>query len=303
MTSKSPKGAPGFAGRNFIASLSNGLRVLEAAADANGDISLGALARRVGLQKTSVWRLAHTLVRLGYLHQDPQTRNFRPAPRVLALGYAYFDGLDLKQLSIPFLRELSARLNETVSMAVLDGDQLIYVERIKSSQIVAVNLHVGSHLPLYRTCLGRALICEMPAEWLRAYIERISDDPQARPYVKDGAKAIHKALEETRERGYALNDEESAKGLRVIGCPIRDRSSEILAAVCIAVPSSRWTVADLRKHVAPDLLATAGKISVALGYREKQADHEGNGQPGRRPELIRPVEPPLRGVRAARANP
>src|ERR1700742_1520359 len=99
--------------RSFISSLSHGLSVLEAVADHGGDISLAELAERLRFNKTSTWRLAHTLVELGYLHQDPHTRNFRPAARTLALGYAYFDGLDLKQLSHPHLHELWVRHNET----------------------------------------------------------------------------------------------------------------------------------------------------------------------------------------------
>jgi IclR family transcriptional regulator, pca regulon regulatory protein len=255
------------AGANFITSLANGLSVLEAVADNVDDIPLVELAKRVGLEKTRTRRLVHTLVDLGYLHQDPRTRNFRPSARVLTLGYAYFDSLDLKRLSLPFLLDLSARHNETVNLAVLDGDELTYVEHIQSAQIVTVNFHVGSRLPLYSTSLGRALMCEMPDDWVRQYIRRIGDEPNARKYVHDGAKRIWQSLRETRERGYALNDEEVAKGLRAISCPVRDRTSKIVAAVCISVPSSRCTVAELRKSLAPDLLDVANKVSLALGYR------------------------------------
>jgi IclR family transcriptional regulator, pca regulon regulatory protein len=268
---KNLRGAKRAASPNFISSLSHGLSVLEAVADSVGDISLAELAKRVGLKKTSTWRLVHTLVDLGYLHQDAHTRNFRPAPRVLALGYAYFDSLDLKQLSLPFLRELAARHNETVNLAVMDGDELIYVERIRTSQIVSINLHVGSRLPLYSTSLGRALICDMPDEWLKLYMRRIADDPKARKYVEEGGKKLLNLVREAREKGYALNDEELAKGLRAISSPIRDRTSEIVAAVCISVPSGRGSVSDLRRNFAPDLLETANRISLALGYRGHSA--------------------------------
>ena len=146
---------------NFISSLSHGLSVLEAIADSREDIPLAKLAALVGLKKTSAWRLVRTLVQLGYIRQDPVTKHFRPAPRVLALGYSYLEGLDLKQVASPFLRELSARVEETVNMAVLDGHELIYIDRVGTAQIINVNLHVGSHLPLYNTSLGRTLISEM----------------------------------------------------------------------------------------------------------------------------------------------
>lgn len=262
--------------RGFIASLSHGLAILEAAADSMNEVSLGELAKRVGFKKTSTWRLAHTLVELGYLEQDPQTRNFRPAARVLALGYAYFDALDLKQLSLPFLRELSARHNETVNLAVMNGDELIYVERISSSQIVSINLHVGSRLPLYCTSLGRVLISEMSDRWIQDYTHRISDDPKARKYVQGGGKRLRGALDEVRQLGYAINDEEMVKGLRAVACPVRDRTSQVVAALCISVPSSRASLSDLRGVFAPDLTITARKISLALGYLPQQAQHNGS---------------------------
>jgi IclR family pca regulon transcriptional regulator len=269
LTTRSKKVAQSL-GRNFIASLSHGLSVLEAVADNNGDIPLAELAKRVGLKKTSTWRLAHTLVKLGYLHQDPESRSFRPAPRVLALGYAYFDGLDLKQLSMPFLRELASRFNETVNLAVLDGDELIYVERIRSPQIVTINLHVGSRLPLYSTSLGRALICEKPDEWVEQYVQKITDDSRAASYVSQRGKKLIDILHEARERGYALNDEEITQGLHAISAPVRDQTTEIVAAVCVAAPSSRVTTSDMRNSFAPFLIEVANKISFALGHAGKQ---------------------------------
>jgi IclR family transcriptional regulator, pca regulon regulatory protein len=287
--------------RGFIASLSHGLAILEAAADSTSDISLAELAKRVGFKKTSTWRLAHTLVELGYLHQDPQTRNFRPAARVLALGYAYFEALDLKQLSLPFLRELWARHNETVNMAVLNGDELIYVERISTSQIVNINLHVGSRLPLYCTSLGRVLVSEMTDRWLQEYIQRIASDPQARKYAQGGGRRLRQALEETRKTGYAINDQELVKGLRAVASPVRDRTSQIIAAICVSVPSSRVSLSDLRRVVAPDLLATAEKISRALGYLPKGYPR-GSVNSRARNEFDGSAAPSLLGPQANRAN-
>ena len=260
--------------RGFISSLSHGLSVLEAVAESGHDIGLAELAQRVGFNKTSTWRLAHTLVELGYLDQDPQTRNFRPAARTLALGYAYFDGLDLKQVSLPILRQLSARHNETVNLAVRNGDHLIYIDRLGTSHMLAVNLHVGSRLPLYCTSLGRALISEMADSWIEQYIERTVSESKNRKESLADLKKLRQNLAQTRERGYALNDEELVKGLRSVASPIRDGSSEIIAALGIAVPSSRATISDLERVFAPDIVEVAEKISLALGYRPVKPDRE-----------------------------
>jgi IclR family transcriptional regulator, pca regulon regulatory protein len=147
------------------------------------------------------------------------------------------------------------------------GEELVYIERIRTSQIININLHVGSRLPLYSTSLGRALICDMPEEWLKDYIYRLRDDPNAKNYIKNDKHSLLCRLEEARKLGYAINDEELVKGLRAVGAPIRGRTSEIVAAVGVAVPSSRISVSELRRKFAPELLSIAEKISIALGYR------------------------------------
>jgi IclR family pca regulon transcriptional regulator len=222
------------------------------------------------VKKTNTWRLAHTLVRLGYLRQDANTRRFSPSPRVLALGYAYFDRLDLRQLAGPFLQHLSSRMKEMVNLAILDGDELVFIDRIKSSQIININLHPGSRLTLYNTALGRALICDMKQVWLRQYMSRLDEDPNALTYIQDGGKRLLKMLNDIRRRGYALSNNERIEGLRSVASPIRDRTSKIVAAINILVPSTRVTMSELRQTFAPEVVETAAKISAALGFRGRK---------------------------------
>lgn len=252
--------------------------MLEAVAESTEDVPLAKLALIVGLKKTSTWRLVRTLVQLGYILQDPETRQLRPAPRILALGYAYLDGLDLKQMVAPFLRDLSARVDETVNLAILNGDELIYIDRVRTDQILNINLHVGSRLPLYNTSLGRALISDMPEAWLKGYLERMGAEPQAKEYVDENGKKLRKLLKETQRLGYALNDEELVKGLRGVASPIRDRTNGIVAAICITVPAGRATLAKLKSDFVSELLRTADQMSYALGYRGKYESRDKSEQ-------------------------
>jgi IclR family transcriptional regulator, pca regulon regulatory protein len=256
--------------RNLIGSLAHGLAVLEAVGSHKEAVPLVTLASEVKLTKTSTWRLVHTLVRLGYVSQDPKTRSFRPAPRILSLGHAYFDGLDLRQLAAPFLQELSAWFNETVNLAVQDGDELIYVDRIGTSQIINVSLHIGSRLPLFNTSLGRALICEHPEEWLRGYMTRLATNRDAKEYLRGGKRPLPKLLDEARKQRYSLNDEELVKGLRSIASPVQEASGRIAGAIGIAVPSSRVSIAELKRDFVPQLLAATEKVSATLGYRRRR---------------------------------
>jgi len=249
--------------RQFVSSVAHGLTVLEALADHGPDIDLGALARVIKLPKPTTWRLVHTLVSLGYVGQNAVTRRFSLTPRILALG-ASFEGMDLKELAAPFLRELSDQTGETVNMAVRDGTHLIYIERIKTAQIININLHVGSRLPLYNTSMGRALIAHMPADWLRQYVAGLQSDPAAARYTRRNGSRLLEALTTARQRGYAVNDEELAAGLRSVACPIWDSSDRVVAAINIAVPSARMSLRDLCTRQVPHLVSTAEAISTAV---------------------------------------
>jgi IclR family pca regulon transcriptional regulator len=259
-----PAAVPAVAERRYIASLANGIAVLEALAENGQMLSLATLARRVQLSKPTAWRLVHTLVKLGYVRQDETTRAFALTPHVLALGAA-FEGLDLKDLASQFLQRLSAKLGETVNMAVLDGDRLIYIERVKTSQVVNINLHVGSRLPLFNTSMGRVLLAFMPERDQRQYLTRLAADPEAKKYMESGGKRLRDLLTEAKRRGYALNDEELVSGLRSVAAPVWDSSDRVIAAINISVPSVRVSVRQLRTQYVPALLATATEISAALG--------------------------------------
>jgi IclR family pca regulon transcriptional regulator len=266
--------------RHLIASLAQGIAILEVLAEHGPEMTLASLAKQVHRPKPTVWRLVHTLVQLGYVRQDAETRRFALAPRILGLG-ACFDGMDLKELAAPFLRELVTRAGETVNMAIRDEDNIIYIERLKTSQVININLHVGSRLPLYNTSMGRALIAHMPEEWLRDYVARLATDSGARPYVQGGGARLLTILRETRQRGYAINNEELAPGLRSVAAPIWDGTGrEVVAAVNIAVPSARITLRELNAHHVPELLKTAQAISAALKLRAQRTLRE-RDSPGR----------------------
>jgi IclR family pca regulon transcriptional regulator len=253
--------------QDFVASLAHGLSVLEAVSQGPGSISLADLAKRVEMKKTSTWRMAHTLVQLGYLLQDPRTRNFSPSPRILSLGSSFLGNADVHDLAVPFIQGLSDRLNETVSLALRDGYEVIYSYRIQTNQILNVNLRVGSRIPLYSTALGRALILDMPEDWLGGYLEELRKDEKAREYTINDGRRLKKLLAEELKLGYSLNDGDLVKGLRAIACPLRDGSARIVASLCVVVPSSRASIAELRRYHARELLKCASEISHGLGYR------------------------------------
>jgi IclR family pca regulon transcriptional regulator len=251
---------------NFVTALSRGISILEAFDEANPELGITQISRKVGLSKTTTFRLVQTLVVLRYLVLSSENK-YRLGPRVLSLGFSVLQTLDLKTIAAPYLQSLARQCHETVNMAVLDEDELVYIERIRTQQIVNINLHVGSRLPLYNTAMGRALLAYQPEPWLQEYIDRMTADPDASPHLgKKGIKLLMQ-LESVRMKKYAINDEDLVKGLRSIAAPVRDGKGEVVAVVNIAVPSARVTVGGLETTFAPQLLTAVQTISEVLGFR------------------------------------
>lgn len=252
--------------RNFVSSLGRGLSILEAFDPANPKMGITDLARKTGLSKSTVFRLVHTLRTLGYIIPVEEENKYTLGPKVLALGFAVLSSLELRELAQPYLMELSRNVKETVNLAVLDGWRLIYIERIKTHQIVNINLHVGSRLELYNTAMGRILAAFQSEDWLSSYLHYLKQLPEAEEYWKDKGEKLSKILEEVRNNNFAINNEELTPGLRSVAAPVRNREGHVVGAVNIAVSSSLYSLPRLKQDLISPLRKTTQAISAALGY-------------------------------------
>src|SRR5439155_15827491 len=126
------------------------------------------LGRALSMSLSTTHRYAATLASLGYLKQDDATKKYRLGPRVLDLGFSAIHSMELREISAPHLQRLSDETGYTVNMAVLDGTDIVYVERCRSARMgqraIDLNLHVGSRLPAYCTSMGKILLAYLPVE-------------------------------------------------------------------------------------------------------------------------------------------
>lgn len=249
----------------FVNSLARGLSILESFGAANPVMGIAELARKTNLPKSTVHRLIQTMCTLGYVIPDGNSNKYMLGPKVLDLGFTVLSSLDLRDVAAPYLRKLSKSSGETVNLAILDGWQLVYVERLKTQKIVNINLHVGSRLELYNTSMGRVLAAFQREDWLSKYLEYLQHIPEARKYIKEGVKIFCEILADVKEKGYAINNEELAPGLRSVAAPVKNRHAKVVGAVNIAVSSGLFSLASLKKELLPPLLETTKAISAALG--------------------------------------
>ena len=251
-------------------SLERGLAILSAFGSDRSTIGVSELSRELGLTRSTTHRYIATLTSLGYLQQDAETKRYRLGPRVLDLGFAAINSMDIRDISLPHLQALTDATGFTANMAVLDGTDVVYIERCRTSRSgqreIDLNLHVGSRLPAYCTAMGKALLAFVPAERLEGILDRVELVARGPNTITDRA-ALLAELERIRERDLAVNNEELAYGLRSIAAPIRSRSGEVVAALNLAVHQTMVSMDDLIVRFAPAVKRTAAAISAEIGPR------------------------------------
>ena len=251
-------------------SLERGLAILASFTSNRPLLGTSELARRLGLSRSTTHRYLSTLHELDYLHQDPETRKYRLGPRVLDLGFSAINSMDVREISAPYLRQLSDETGYTVNLAILDGTEVVYVERCRTSRVgqreIDLNLHVGSRLPAYCTSLGKAMLAFLPDEERDAILDRVEFSQRGPNTTLDRASLLAE-LATVRRDGFSVNNEELAYGLRSIAAPTRDRTGVAVAAVNLAVHRSMVSLDDLVHRLSPPLLHAAAEISRRIGYR------------------------------------
>jgi IclR family pca regulon transcriptional regulator len=246
---------------HFVRSFERGLAVIRAFDAEHPALTLSEVARACELTRAAARRFLLTLADLGYVHTDG--RRFRLTPRVLELGYSYLAGYTLPQIAEPHLEQLVARVRESSSLCVLDGDDIVYVARVPTRRIMTASITVGTRFPAYVTSVGRVILAHLPDEDAEARLARAELKPLT-PRTIATPQALRAELRRVRRQGYAVVDQELEEGLRSVAAPVRDRDGEVVAAVNIAVHAGRNSVDSVRRDLLPHLLATVAGIEADL---------------------------------------
>lgn len=232
------------------------------------EIGISELARKLGVAKSTVHRLAVTLVADGMLEQNPDSGKYRLGIALFRLGSLVRRRMTISNEARPLLRELREKVNETVHLAVLDGTEIMYVYNLESTQAIRMRSDVGVRKPAYCTAEGQAILAFQPDD----VVERVVSEglPPRTPQTITDADKLRKVFELIRQRGCAIEDEESEIGMRCIAAPLRNDAGEVVAAVGLAGPVSRLSKKALASFI-PHVIDTAAAISARLGHRARAA--------------------------------
>lgn len=250
--------------KNLVQSLAKGFRVLEAFSAVEPELPLAELARRAELDNATAFRLLNTLVMLGYVERAARGRNFRLSLKVLDLGFNAIARMEMRERVRPVLRSLVGEVNEAASVAVLDGAEAVYIERVQAGMVrLGVDVRVGSRIPAYCSAVGLAILACLPkSEQIR--ILGLAPRVKLTPRTVTDQREILARLARVRRDGYIVVDQEITSGLRALAAPALDVDGHPIAAVSVVAPVLRMPLeAFLRKAVNP-VLDAARTISKAM---------------------------------------
>jgi IclR family pca regulon transcriptional regulator len=259
----------------YSQSLERGLAILGCFTPKRPVLGIADIADELGMSRSTTHRYVITLVALGFLEQGA-SRKYRLGLRVTDLGMAALNSTGLREHAHPYLEELRQRTSYTASLAVLDGTDILYIDRVRSfrrgQNMVELNVHAGSRMPAHCTAMGKLLLANLPDSVQRELLTSLKLTKRG-PNTITTKKALREELEQAREGSFAVNDEELAAGLYAIAVPVRDQASEVVAAVGLTAPSALISLDELVNALGPHLVSAADRISARLGYR--RADERG----------------------------
>ncbi|MEU3794029.1 IclR family transcriptional regulator C-terminal domain-containing protein [Streptomyces fructofermentans] len=252
-------------GPDFIEALARGLEVITAFRPGQPVMSLSDVAAATGLARPTARRILLTLAELGYVRQ--QGGGFSLTPRVLDLGVAYVGSMGLWDVARPHLERLVEQTGESCSIAQLDGSDMVYVARVSMPKIVTLAVRIGTRFPALSTSLGKVLLAALPADEVAGVLAEPS---------RSGLRAVWQPerpeweaeLRAVRARGWAMTDEQLARGIRSVAAPLRDGSGRVVASVNVNAHAAETSVDVLLDHHLPLLLQAAGEISLDFARLE-----------------------------------
>jgi len=246
--------------------LKRGIQVLDCFTPSRPTLSLTEIANRLDIPKATAHRLVGALEAIGCLLNDDDTGKYRLGIATLEWASAFLAGLRYPDVAQLYLERLADTVHESVSMAILDHREIVYVARVATRRVMSVNLSVGSRLPAHCTSMGRVLLADMEPAALHAYLQEAPLEAYTAQTVTSPAQ-LAANIARIGELGYALTSQELEVGLTSVAAPVRGPDGRVVAAINVSTFTPRYKDGELVDKVVPELVATAQAISSALGYR------------------------------------
>jgi DNA-binding IclR family transcriptional regulator len=241
-----------------VRSVERALDVLLCFTDQTPELTMTQIAEQVGINKSTVHRLLATLERKRFVERDPLTGIYRPGIRLLQMAYLTLEKIDLRRLAAPYMSQLCEQQRENVNLSILDDIDVLYLHVVESPQRVKLAATSGQRLPAFCTASGKAILAFISEEKVKRIIER--GIPKYTPRTLTSPLEFFEDLHLTRERGFAIAEQEFEDGINAIAAPIFNHSQQPIASISVAGPAYRLS-RERMIEISSQVVATANSIA------------------------------------------
>ena len=253
---------------SHVQSVARSLQILELLAEENREITLTEIAIRLEWPKSTVHGILTTLRDYRFVDQSAQNGRYRLGIRLFEMGHIVARNWDIREIALPVMQKLNKLFNEMVQLATEDGGEVLYIEKIDSTNIIRIVSEIGARLPLHCTGLGKALLAFLSPVEVKHILARKGMKSMTRYTITNMAE-MDLELARIRQQGYAIDNQEAMEGLRCIAAPIRDRNGAVRYAISVSGLAERLT-GDFYEKVREAVIESAAEISLLMGYRESK---------------------------------
>jgi DNA-binding IclR family transcriptional regulator len=260
------RGAKALSDRYRIHVIDRAAQILDCFGFDHQELSVSEIGARTALHRSTAHRILMALEYNDLIQQNSETGKYRLGIKLFKLGHQAVSHLNLRDICRPFLTRIMNETKETVHLAVLDEDQVLYLDKVEGPHALRMPSRVGRRIPTYCTSLGKAMLSCLDDQ----EVKKIFRHQDLRPYTANTVKKVEQLLTDLRairKRGYSVDDEEIEIGLRCVGAPIRDHTGAMVGAISVAAPSARLS-GQMIPGVGKLVVAVAQEISEKLGYEK-----------------------------------
>jgi len=241
------------------------LAMLEAVAQEPEGLSNADISRKLQIPKSSASYILRTLEKQGYLNRDPQSGKYRVGLKILSLSRGALSGIDVREVALPIMRHLVEKTGLTCHLAILDGPDAVYIEKVEPPGFIRMDTWVGRRMRVHATSVGKAMAAHISQERLEKILADRGMEKRT-PKTITTLPRLLKDLEKVRAQGYAVDDEENNMGARCVGAPVFNQSGAIEASIGLSGTTNQVS-AQTMPRIVEALKDAARHVAMQLGYR------------------------------------
>jgi len=256
--------------KSSIGTLEQAIKILEMVVfEGRNGITIKEISQKMDLHPSTIYRYLNTFLSHGYVSRSTDG-NYKPGIKLIELGNYVLNGFDLREVAHPYLVRLVNAVNQTAHLAIREGNEAIYIDKVEGPKTLQMRSRVGMRVPLYCTALGKVLLAYSSEEDVDRYLKEVELTPRTQNTIVSPGK-IKEELLSIRKQGYALDNQENEQGIICVGAPIFDFSGKVVAALSVSGFFKDFSP-DKLPGILSSLQKIASSISQDLGGSGKQAD-------------------------------